>query len=91
MKYADLTRAQQLALIDIVSRGGLFRIAAGYDGSIVHSHGTMLALARRGLCRIHRSIGDMGAANPSRLGRKIIIDEFGGTAALVDAKRKRGK
>ncbi len=90
MKYADLTRAQQLALIDIVSRGGLFRIAAGYDGSIVHSHGTMLALARRGLCKIHRSIGDMGAADPTRLGRKIIIDEFGGVAALV-ATRKRGK
>jgi hypothetical protein len=92
--FAALSNPMRLALIDLVSRGGLYRIRVGYDGSLTHSHATMVALAKRGLCTLKPRAGCMGAAETSKAGIKVIIDEFRGDhPALVDCdalgRRKR--
>jgi hypothetical protein len=74
----------RLALIDIVNRGGLLRIAAGYDGTRLHARTTVVALDKRGLCSITPKLG-MGAADPTPAGIKIITDEFrGAKPSLAD-------
>lgn len=91
--FAALSYPMRLALIDLVDRNGIYRNYAGYDGSISHKPATIEALKRRGLCNVRTSIGEMGAADPTKAGRQIIIDEFNDKPALVDCdqygRRKR--
>jgi hypothetical protein len=95
VNYADLNQPQKNALIDIVARGGLYRIRAGYEGSLhqPHSHATIVALARFGLCSIRPNVGCMGTVEPTASGRKLIAAEFGSNTygpavMMVDASRK---
>lgn len=95
MTFDELTQPQQLALVDIVARGGLYRMPAGYEGSLhqPHHHASMLALAKRGLCKLLPKAGCMGAVEPTATGRKVVSLKFNGTAygalvVIVDATKK---
>jgi hypothetical protein len=77
--FAVLSTPMRLALIDLVYRGGMERINAGYDGTRVHATATVGSLEKRGLCRV-RKLGCMGVAvaDPTPAGAKVITDEFRG-------------
>lgn len=96
--FDGLSNLQQKALIDIVARGGLYRSAHGYEGSLhePHRHSTMVALAKRGLCIIKSKAGDMGAVEPTVAGRCTIAskfgdDSYGAAVAMVDSSKRRKK
>lgn len=76
--FAALSAPQRLALIDMVNRGGMYRINAGYDGSRVHARGVIVALEKRGLCHIKRLAGCMGGVDPTPAGVILILKEFDG-------------
>lgn len=94
MKFTDLSQPQQFAMIDVVSRGGLYRMPCGYDGSMTHTHQTMLALHRRGLVFFRPRSGPMGAVERTKAGLALVVDRFGPAAhgasvALLNATPKR--
>lgn len=82
MRFDDLSKAQQRLLIDLVSRGYLFRVPEGWEAGsdrrrTYHGNRTMRAIVRFRLCLINTDGGwaKMGSAVPSRLGRAI-IDQY---------------
>ncbi len=92
MKLDDLSQAQQFALIDVVSRGGLYRMAS-YDGAMTHMHQTMVALHRRGLVRLKPGSGPHGAVERTKAGTALVVAKYGPAVALLDLrpKKKRGQ
>lgn len=87
MTFDDLSKPQQRALIDIVTRNGLMLVDGGWDGTVMHRRATVAALAKRRLCRVTLSEdGTDGCVDPSIEGRllvRAVRDDF--NAALRGA------
>lgn len=85
MKLDDLSKAQQRALIDLVCRGGMNRITAGWEAkrNAFHGHRTMLALERLGLCLINPLGACMGSAVATRAGRELVREDCEQTNKMI--------
>lgn len=83
--FASLSAPMRLALIDLVSRRGMYRTAEGYLGAMVHLPATMYALESRNLIDLFPSRGRPNRAQPTKTGERVIRTEFSGDAPqLVD-------
>jgi hypothetical protein len=78
--FDDLSKHQQRALIDMVTRGGLCRIEAGWDGTHIHRHRTILSLERHGLCAFGRH---PGTVDPTSAGQTLIFRMVAETNAAI--------
>lgn len=87
--FAALSTPMRLALIDLVSRGGMYRSAGGFLGALAHLHPTMLALEARGLVKILPTFGRARRVEPTKAGERMIMAEFrGDRPAIVDCDER---
>lgn len=69
--FADLSRARQRALVDIVQRGGIEWVSGGWDGSTIYASSTVSALVARKLCKVND-----GFAAATDRGRQMVRARF---------------
>lgn len=85
VRFDNLSKHQQRALVDMVGRNGLSRIEAGWDGTHIHRHRTVLSLEQRGLC----SFGAYNFVQPSARGRGVIKAMVDETNAIIRRSESR--
>lgn len=73
IRFSDLSKPMQRALVDVVTYGVVYREETGgwRVGRVIHRHGTMKALKARKLCDL-TPIGDFGAAYPRGDGMEML-------------------